>query len=63
MKLSLFLAIDFSLGNKSFKDPYSLHYLNEAINYYESDSDEEAAKHKSISKKQKKKTWDELLKE
>jgi hypothetical protein len=51
MKLSLFLAIDFSLGNKHFKDPYSLHYLNENIAYYESDSEEEERKQKSISKK------------
>jgi len=40
MNLSLFLAVDFSLGNKHYKNPYSLHYINDKVPYIDTDSDD-----------------------
>ena len=40
MTVSLFLAIDFSLGNKHYKDPYSLHYIDEQYHNVESSDSE-----------------------
>ena len=51
MSLSLFMAIDFTIGNLNYKNPYSLHYLTEdKIAHPCSDSEDE-----SIAKKKKKK--------
>ena len=41
MSLSLFVAVDFTLGNKNWKDPHSLHYVDEMKEW--SSSDEEMA--------------------
>ena len=50
MSLSLFMAIDFTIGNLSYKNPYSLHYLPEdRMGHHCSDSEDE-----SLTKKKKK---------
>jgi hypothetical protein len=53
MTVSLFVAIDFSLGNKHPSNPFSLHYINEDLNMEESDSDLERRKRRLARKSRK----------
>lgn len=56
MTISLFVAIDFSLGNKDPKNPYSYHYMNENNIENEDDSDSgDAKKKKKIAAMMRKK--------
>ena len=54
MTVSLFVAIDFSLGNKHPSDPYSLHYQNEGPGNEESDSADDKKKKKIAALMRKK---------
>ena len=53
MTVSLFVAIDFSLGNKHPTNPFSLHYINEDLDMEESDSDLEKRKRRLAKRSRK----------
>jgi hypothetical protein len=58
MTVSLYLAIDFSLGNKDFNDPFSLHYINDKME--EEESSDEGEESQLVGKRKKKKSWQHL---
>ena len=47
--MSVFVAMDFSNGNKPWKDPYSLHYLNPDEDF-ESEEEAETVAHTKTKK-------------